>query len=589
MTNNNTLSQHEIKDSIRQLVEQHPRTWTRIALSKKEFEKYGKHILDYVPIPEIKELHFSTRTYWFLNDVTEFPKCATCGKELDHKQPCRPLTGYLNKHCSNSCAQKDPLYQQQQQKKSLEKYGTLSPTQSAIVKQKQKETLSSRSKEAIEKSNELRRQTCEQRYGKANVSQVKEIKDKSVAKFVSRSIDEKKKTREKTHKTIIERYGKDYYHTLIRTSCNVGQMKRSYKMLSQSTEFNIFCSEDEYVKMKFDHQQRLTVQCKKCKEIYTASIAALHRGNSCPICRPAECVSKTEQEMQQFIVDICKQKNMSYRLNTRQAIYPLELDVFVSTKNIAIEFDGLYWHSDDLKLDKDYHLNKTQLCEEKNIQLVHVFENEWLSKKSIVKSRIRNLLGVYDRTLYARKCVIKEVDSKTSKAFQEQNHIQGAVHASINIGLYCDNELVSVMTFGKTRFSKKYEWELLRFCSKLNYHVIGAAGKLLSYFEKTYRPKSLVSYADRRWSQGKVYKALGFELDHISAPNYWYWKDVSQIYSRVMFQKHTLSKQLKSYDPALTEVQNMKDNGYKRIFDCGNLVFTKILDPQSKQHIDKIL
>ena len=106
MINIATISQDKltIKDSIRQLIKQHPRSWTRIALSKKEFEKYGKHILDYVPIPEIKELHFSTRTYWFLNDVTEFPKCTTCGKELDHRQPCRPLTGYLNKHCSNSCA-----------------------------------------------------------------------------------------------------------------------------------------------------------------------------------------------------------------------------------------------------------------------------------------------------------------------------------------------------------------------------------------------------------------------------------------------------------------------------------------------------
>ena len=130
------------------------------------------------------------------------------------------------------------------------------------------------------------------------------------------------------------------------------------------------------------------------------------------------------------------------------------------------------------------------------------------------------------------------------------------------------------MTFGKCRFDKKHEWEMLRFCSKLGYHVVGGAGKLLKHFEKTYQPKSLVSYADRRWSQGKLYKALGFKLNHASGPNYWYFKNL-KLESRIKYQKYKLKDILEVFDESKTEVENMIANGYHMIYDCGNLVFEK--------------
>ena len=116
---------------------------------------------------------------------------------------------------------------------------------------------------------------------------------------------------------------------------------------------------------------------------------------------------------------------------------------------------------------------------------------------------------------------------------------------------------------------------MLRFCSKIGYHVVGGAGKLLKHFERSYKPKSLVSYADRRWSQGKLYKALGFKLDHASSPNYWYWKNINQLESRIKYQKFKLKNILDVFDESKTEVENMKANGYHRIFDCGNIVFVK--------------
>ena len=133
------------------------------------------------------------------------------------------------------------------------------------------------------------------------------------------------------------------------------------------------------------------------------------------------------------------------------------------------------------------------------------------------------------------------------------------------------------MTFSKPRFNKKYEWELVRFCNKIGYHVPGGASKLLKHFERTYNPKSIISYADRRWtmnSNNTVYDKLGFKLNSISQPDYWYWKD-SEFSHRSKYQKHKLKSLLQTFDASKTEIQNMTDNGYRRIFDCGNLVYVK--------------
>ena len=185
---------------------------------------------------------------------------------------------------------------------------------------------------------------------------------------------------------------------------------------------------------------------------------------------------------------------------------------------------------------------------------MHVFENEWTYKTDIVKSRIRSVFGDYDAVVYARQCALRQVLPCEASEFLERNHLQGAIKARVNVGLCFGDELVAIMTFGKCRFDKRHEWEMFRFCSKLNTRVAGGAGKMLSYFEKNYKPASLVTYADRRWSDGGAYRKLGFRLDHVSKPNYWYFDDSSDmLYSRMNFQKHKLKKLLETYDESKTE------------------------------------
>jgi hypothetical protein len=133
------------------------------------------------------------------------------------------------------------------------------------------------------------------------------------------------------------------------------------------------------------------------------------------------------------------------------------------------------------------------------------------------------------------------------------------------------------MTFGKPRFGKGYDFELLRFSNELFTQVIGGAGKLLKYFERNYHPKSIISYADRRWSKGDLYDAIGFSFKGYSRPSYWYVKGVFNRENRVKYQKHKLSYILKNFDENLTEMENMRNNGFRVIWDCGNIVFEKHL------------
>lgn len=289
--------------------------------------------------------------------------------------------------------------------------------------------------------------------------------------------------------------------------------------------------------------------------------------------------SKGEKKVVDYIKKILPD-GMAIKLNDKTIIPPNEIDIYIPEKKVAIEYNGIFWHSFnrmETPEEKKKHINKTNACEKQNIQLLQIFENEWLYKKDIVKSIINSKLGINQTRIFARKCYIKEIDSEISSKFQEQNHIQGSCVASIHIGLFYKDELVSLMTFGKPRFNKKYEYELVRFCNKLYTQIVGGASKLLKHFIKTYYPKSIISYADRRYSTGKLYKAIGFKCLYSTVPNYFYYKKEIRLFSRNKFQKHKLAKILPNFDPNKTESENMFLNGYRRVWDSGNLVFIWLL------------
>ena len=294
-------------------------------------------------------------------------------------------------------------------------------------------------------------------------------------------------------------------------------------------------------------------------------------GHACVKCGN-KSVSKVEEEVIEFLIDY-----VEVETSNRNILNGSEIDIFIPSKGMGIEFNGLYWHSDKFK-DDNYHLNKTKKCEDKGLTLIHIFEDEWRDKKDIVKSRLLNSIGYTETKIYARNCQIKEVSSKESSDFLDSNHIQGKLGANIRLGLYHQDKLVSLMTFGNLRKAlgskgKKTDYELLRFCNALNTSVIGGASKLLKHFETNYEWTSLKSYADRRWSKGKLYYKLGFDFIGYSTPNYFYTKGLNRE-NRFKYRKSQIAKT--EEDKQKTEKQIMKERGYERIYYSGTLKFIKL-------------
>jgi len=287
--------------------------------------------------------------------------------------------------------------------------------------------------------------------------------------------------------------------------------------------------------------------------------------------------SKPQLELKQFIENELKLMVLS---NNKKVLHGVELDLFIPSHNIAIEYNGLYWHSEKMGKTRNYHISKTILCESENIRLIHIFEDEWLFKKDIVKNRLKHILKTSTDRIYGRKCSIIEIESDTKKEYLEKNHIQGNDSSQIRLGLLNNKILVGVMTFSKPRRALGYDnnvgvdiYELVRFASD---NVIGGADKLLKYFINTYKPKKIISYADRRWSVGGLYEKLGFNFINSTKPNYWYTKNYRKREHRFNYRKDKLIGM--GYDPNKSEFEIMDDIGYGRVWDCGSLKYEMKLD-----------
>lgn len=271
------------------------------------------------------------------------------------------------------------------------------------------------------------------------------------------------------------------------------------------------------------------------------------------------------------VADYIKSLNFDIDQSNRTIIKPKEIDIVIHDKKIGIEFDGIYNHSERFITDTKLHLFKTLQAQRSGYRLIHIFSDEWIYKKEIVKSRLSSILGVSGSRIPARKTSIVEIDTTVAKSFLEENHIQGWASSSVNLGLYYRDCLVAVMTFGAPRFDKSADYELIRFCNRLDCTVVGGASKLLAHFCNG-RSGRIISYADRRWSDGNLYKQIGFGFVRETEPGYQYVVGTRRE-SRHRYQKHKLSQRLKIFNPSKSEVENMRDNNFYRIFDCGNTVW----------------
>lgn len=329
----------------------------------------------------------------------------------------------------------------------------------------------------------------------------------------------------------------------------------------------IHCDSYDYSKVKYVNSQTpVLIVCPQHGEFWQIPNNHLSKEYSCPKCNST--ASKKEKEIVNFIKTITKEEIIE---NDKNIISPLELDIYIPNLSLAIEFDGLRWHSENFCENKNYHLEKTIECNKKGIRLLHIFEDEWDFKKDIIKEIIKGIIVGSCNKFFARKCNVELVSSNEAKIFINENHLQPYINSSINIGLYYNNELLSLMSFGKKRINlgSKHidnQFELLRYCTKRETTVIGGAIKLFKFFLKNYNPEKIISYSDNRLFLGKVYEKLGFSLKHTSPPNYFYVIGKKRE-NRFKFRKSELIKE--GYDKNKTEHEIMLERGIYRIYDCG--------------------
>jgi len=482
------------------------------------------------------------------------------------------------------------------------KYGVDHPSQLPSVKEKIKQKrlngaysnmITNMKKTCMEKygdanynNNEKNKQTKLERYGDANYNNRPKMIHTNQAKYgMNVSENTLKSTLYRLSENNIGFNSKKYKSFLDSHGVtNISQLSSVKKIIQEKKTDravkNIFFgtrlkgtviplfSEKDYIGT--DYNTLYKFKCCICNNEFEDT---LYSGNipRCLVCYPYnKFKSKIEIDISEFL----QSNNIKCISHDRAILNGNEIDILIPDKKFGIEVDGILWHSELFgKKDRLYHLAKTNASKLKNVDLIHVWDWEWINKGDIIKSIITNRCGSNNR-IFARKCGVVDLSEDEKSNFLCNNHIQGNDRSSVRLGLLYNSELVSVMTFSKSRYDKKYEWELTRFCNILNTSIIGGASKLFSYFLKKYNPKSIVSYSDRRFFTGTVYIALGMKLVDTTIPGYHYFhKNNCVPINRLHFQKHKLKSILKSFDSNLTEWQNMQLNGYDRIWDCGNLKY----------------
>ena len=502
----------------------------------------------------------------------------------------------------------------------LERYGDPNYTNSELCKKTKLEKYGS---ETYNNSKQMK-QTLVIKYGVENPSQVAGNSEKVNAtkfkRFGEQMISDNalSQLKDRINRGEIGVHSKIYSDTMLKKYNTVHSMQN--KAISQKmartcmdkfyasledgsrlgTEVSVAFSRMEYVGTRGPNDEQIfyPFRCNTCKTEFSAIIED-GKCPTCPVCHPiVSGRSKPENEVAEFVQSIIP--TMEIKRNDRTCISPLELDIYIPDKHFAIEFDGIMWHSETFgQKPRDYHINKTLACEKVGVRLMHIFEHEWLHKKDIVKRKIALALGTsytkdakdadqffisdthFPAKIFARKCDIREIDSKISSDFLNNWHIQGNDNSPIRLGAYYNNTLVAMMTFGKKRVAMGVKtrvagsYEMYRFCVA-DIPVVGIASKLLSAFIKKYNPIEILTFADVRYSgTSAFYEKIGFSRISRTKPNYFYFhkSDPLTLKHRFNFRKNVLSSKLETFDGNLTEYQNMLANGFDRIWDCGHLKY----------------
>ncbi len=558
-----------------------------ILLKKKKALKYLYKFTIFLP----KYINITERVFCILNNIERRSICKndncnnnvvfSSGKYLVYCcKKCADTCNHKVKKAKKSCIEKygvdspskNKEIREKQKKTCLKKYGVTTPFKNKEIKDKIKQTcLEKYGVEVPSKSEEAKenqRQTCLNRYGVDNPSKVKkfnEKRNKTFEKIYGNHPFSTEEIKEKRKKTFLEKYKVEYLSQNKEIQDNF--IRKHYENF-----YNIFLDRLKVKNLELisnketyvDRYSKIEIRCIKCKKEFETTYRNYQKIYCKKCCNK---ISKQEHEVSNFLnsINISHERNKFFIKDGKK----YEADIFIENYKLIIEMNGEYWHSDAYK-DKSYHTNKTLFFNNLGYDIIHIFESEWLNKNDIIKSLIKNKVKL-NKTVYVIKCQIKEVNSKEYKKFLIKNHIQGYLPSKYKIGLYYEGTLSSVIGLGNYRFEKNKS-ELLRYCTIKNYNIVGGFSKLLKYFLKNYNYTSIVTYCDIRFFNGKDYLKNNFKLIKKTNPSYYYFKNYI-LENRIDFQKYKLKDILDDYDKNLTKHENMINNKYIRVWDCGNYKF----------------
>lgn len=483
-------------------------------------------------LPEDTKLNI--RIYAIKYNITYHPKCY-CGNPVMFNPTKRYNISLFSNFCSLQCATQSIERLQKTKLTNIKKYGH-------------------EFHQLTEQGKKQRQQTNLKKYGyitPAKNPQIREqIKQTNMIRYGHYNVFGSEYGKEKIREINLKKYG-----------------NQSFTTSTLNNETILKLNDPEWLKQQ---NHILKKSLKEISDELNCSIACVHQHfQKYDISVQRHSISSFEKQIKQFLIDL----NIDVLPNKK--INGISYDLIIPTHNLIIECNGIYWHSEfNSNRGKYYHLEKTINAETHGYQLIHIFENEWVYKQPIVKSILLHKLQKTNKIVYARNTTIKQLSNQYSKKFLEENHIQGGnVQNNLSYGLFYNEELLALLTLCKSRFdSNKQTHEITRFCIKRDYHIPGAFDKLFKHVIKNHNEiQQIVTFADRRWSNGNTYKKI-FTFIGNTEPSYYYFKtnNCLKLFNRMQFQKHKLPTILEKYDASLTEWENMINNGYDRIWDCGN-------------------
>ena len=501
---------------------------------KKNYSEFYNFLINNYP----SDITFSEKLYWYFNKLNSKPICPVCGKTTIFENVNK---GY-RKYCSKSCSNKDCDKIEYTKSICIKKFGGIAPIYSDSVKQKMNNTM-------IEK------------YGVINCQQNNEIKGKTKKTMIEKYGGQGNASillKEKYNNTCYKKYNVDNASKNNEIKEKISKSRRNYEINNHKYIIDYINDDNTELvcKCKCPH-----IDCKECSEKYfiiNPAILANRISHNIELCTKLLPIKSQFSTYELKLRQLLDNNNIEYQTSVRNII----------SKELDIEFNGVYWHSDKIK-DKTYHINKYNECLKKGIQLISIWEDQFVNKYNIIESLILHKLGKTNNKIFARKCTIEKIKSSDAQKFYEVNHIQGKSGATVHYGLIYNNEIVSIMSFGKRAIGDCTNWELIRFCNKLNTYVIGAASRLFKYFIKEYNPDNIISWSSNDISNGNMYKQLGFNCLN-TTNSYWYISKNLQRYHRSGFNKANLIKKgiIENTDTR-SESQIMMNNEYYKIWDSG--------------------